>query len=305
MHRPMLQKGCRALAMCFLANLLLVPAIRANELALKQAEKQLNFMTKAGVLSGNFLDQKKAMETLKQRVRDSRLDLELNGISRYREKTETMIDVERQRLRRAIQYLVDEGHKEKLLKEVRRTGHKELIQLANHMESSGFAENDVLSVADNYMDFRFSGYRQAIDSLDEGQIRKMMTDTEEAADDYIRSGGDLRTLNRGIFLAADDSGKEEGEEPKNKIIRWVVAAIAGAGLLIAIFFSFTTMTFTPFLSFMATITGVMGLLGKHSAFSNIFFGNPYGATPGGVYGPYNPWNPYWPPQGFPPAHPRG
>jgi hypothetical protein len=299
--RPIiLRRGAALTAFVFSANLLLVPVVRAEQAELRQAKQLMSFMNETGALSGGWVDQRKAMETLRQRVKDSRLDLDSNGISFYRKKAKTMVDLERQRLRRGVRFLLENQHGDRFAAELRRTGHKELTEVANGMalQAQAMSQDPMVraqvasEVADNYMSFRFQGYEQVLGSMQKDEIRQVMVDTETVATKYIKSGGDLKTLNAGIF-----AGEADPDDGRSKLIRWLVGAIAGVGLVIAVFFSLTTMTITPFLTFMATVVGLVALLGRNSAFQSIFFGNPYGPGqhPGG-WNPYQPWNPYWPPQ---------
>lgn len=301
-----LRRGAALTAFVFGANLALVPMVQAQDARLRQAKELTSFMHETGAFSAGWVDQRKAMETLRQRVKDSRLDLDSNGITFYRKKAKVMMDLERQRLRRGVRFLLDNQHSERFSAELRRTGQRELTELANNLElqvqtmgNDPMARAQVAKdVADNYMAFRFQGYEQTLGGMATDEVRKVMVDTETAATKYLKTGGDLATLNVGIF--ADG---ETDPDSKGKLIRWLVGAIAGVGLVIAVFFSLTTMTITPFLTFMATVVGLVALLGRNSAFQSIFFGNPYGGgqVPG-QWNPYQPWNPYypWPPQ-QPPA----
>ena len=304
MQPRVLRPGARVTAFALLANLFLVPFVQAEEAELARVRQQITTMQARGAMGSSWLDQRKAMETLRQRVKDSRLDLDKNGIEFYRKKAGVMVDLERQRMRRAVKYLLDNKHGSRMSDELRKTGYGELVDLANNMQlatvnarSQAEITAQAQSVTDEYLSFRMRGYEQAVTTMETDQLRQVMVDTEEAAGDFIQSGGDLRTLNRGAFIQA-----EENDDGKSKIVRWLVGAIAGVGLIIAIFFSMSTMTITPFLTFVATVSGLVSLLGRNSAFQSVFFGNPYGPTPG-PFNPYNPWNPYQ--GGFPPGGFRG
>lgn len=305
MQPRVLRPGAKVTAFALLANLFLVPFVQAEETELARARQMIGVMQERGALDSSWLDQRKAMETLRQRVKDSRLDLNTNGVEFYRKKAKVMVDLERQRLRRAVRYLLDNSHGPRVAEELRKTGHSELVDLANNMQlatvnsrTQAEINSQAQSVTDEYLSYRMGGYEQVVTSMETQDLRKVMVDTEEAATEFIQSGGDMRALNRGIFARGND---EEGDDTgKSKVIRWLIGAIAGVGLIIAIFFSVSTMTITPFLTFMATVSGLLALLGRNSAFQSVFFGNPYGPTPG-PFNPYNPWNPYWGNGQFPPG----
>jgi len=264
-----LRRAAATTAFAVFAQLALVYPVRASEAA-KQVQHLRSFMMESGAFSAAWVDQRKAMQTLRQRVKDSRLDLDLNGEEFYRKKAKVMVDVERQRTRRGVRYLLDEGHQDRLAAELRRTGHGELVDLANNMElqAQTFSNDPVAraqvarEVADNYLSYRFKGYEQFLGTFSKADIREAMVETEEAAGEYLESGGDMRKLNKGIF------GPENDDDGKSKIIRWLITAIAGVGLVIAIFFAVTTMTITPFLTFMSTVVGLVALpvsLGRFDA----------------------------------------
>jgi hypothetical protein len=295
MKQRVLRRGAALTAFVFLANLALVPMVRAEEAAQKRAREMISTMHESGAFSAGWPDQRKAMETLKQRVKDSRLGLDLHGIEHYRKRSKVMIDLERQRLRRAARYLLDNHHGSRLAAELRRTNEPELVDMANSMELHAMSGDDAniaaRDVVDNYMSYRFKGYEQFLGSFTKKEVRQVMVNTEAAAGQYIKSGGDIRALQKGIFAEGDDSND------KGKLIRWLIGAIAGVGLIVAIFFSLTTMTIAPFMTFMATVAGLLALLGRNGSFQNVFYGNPYGPQPG-PYNPYQPWNPYQP---YPPG----
>ncbi len=299
MNINILKRCAKLTGFVFLANTLLIPFAHAQDAAFKlartKAREGMQFMHASGALSSAWSDQRKQMETLKQRVKDSRLDLDNNGIGFYRKKADVMVDLERQRMRRAVRFLLDNNHASRMAQDLKRSGHRELTELANNLEMANthsFAGDDsrdqAQSVADTYLSYRFKGYQQVVNKLETKELRQVMVDTESAADEYVKTGGSLKALNRGIF-AGQAQGKDEGS--KNKIIRWLIGAIAGIGLIIAVFFAFTTMTITPFLAFVATVSGLVALLSKTSQFQSMFYGNPYGPTPGN-FSPYNPYNPY-------------
>ncbi len=294
MRSRILATPALATAAVLTANLVLVPLVNAED-ARVRLERAQKFMTFSDV-GGGWVDQRKAMLTLKQRVKDSRLDLDMNGVDFYKGKAKVMLDLERQRMRQAARFLFENGHGERVAKELRDSNDRELIELANNLQlSAKTIQNAVkpMDVMDNYLSFRVAGYESAIKKLDKDEVRKVMVDTEKAVDSYVASGGDTRKLDIGLF-AEDDT-------TKGRLMRWVIGAIAGVGLVIAVFFSLSTMTITPFLTFMATVVGLLALLGRNGAFQSIFYGNPYGPTPG-PYNPYQPWNPYWPtPQPPPPG----
>lgn len=297
-RKLVLEKTAVATVLVFGANLFLAPLALAGELA-TQAQVMETFMQKSGAFPRDWNDTRKSMLTLRQRVKDSRLDLDSNGIEHYRGKAKVMLDLERQRMRRAADYLLRNQHGTRLREELRKTREQELIQLANNMEISTMSgQNDSQAVLDNYLGFRVKGYEEVVTRLEQDKVRSVMVDTEAAVDAYVASGGDVSKLDRGLF-AKDDAAPES-----NKLLRWVIAAIAGVGLVIAVFFSITTMTMTPFLTFMATVVGLLALLGRVGAFQSVFYGSPYGPTPG-PYSPYQPWNPYWPPQQQPYQPPAG
>lgn len=289
MKQRILRRMAACTAFVFASNLLLVPMVRAEENAQKRSREMMSFMQETGAAKAGWPDQRKAMETLGQRVKDSRLGLDLHGIGHYRKRSKVMVDLERQRLRRAARYLIDNKHSTRLANELRRTGQDELVDLANSMEIRGMAEADAAvaarDVMENYMSYRFAGYQQHLESFTKDEVRKVMTDTEAAAKEYIRTGGSSKALTKGIFA--------KDETDKGKLVRWLVGAIAGVGLIISIFFSLTTMTITPFLTFMATVAGLVALLGKNGSFQSVFYGNPYGPSPYPA-NPYQPWNPYMP-----------
>lgn len=311
MNTPFLTTCARALTLVFSANLVLVPAVRAEEAraasprppaaaaaeALQSAERMRDFLHSSGALSSSWVDTRKALLSVKQKVKDSRLDLDTNGIEFYRGKAKVMVDLERQRLRRASRYLVDNRHKARLIAELKNSGNSELTRLANNLELQAFADGPgaTQAVLDEYLSYRLSGYEQAVTKLETAKVRQVMTDTIDSVDEAVAAGGDLSKLNRGLFA----DGGENDSPGGNKLLRWIVGAIAGVGLVVAVFFSLTTMTMTPFLTFMATVVGLLALLGRNGAFQSIFFGNPYGPHPG-PYNPYNPWNPYHPRQPYPP-----
>lgn len=285
MNTPMLRATARLTCLAFTANLVLVPMVRADEARTRARDLQ-GMMLSSGAMAQSWTDQRKSMETLKQRVKDSRLFLDLNGRDAYMKRAKVMLDVERQRARRAASHLLREGHTARVVEELKKSGHKELVELANNMGLATMTAESPGSALDNYLSYRMQGYDQALAEMKTEDIREVMVATEDSAERYIKTGGDVRQLNAGIFA--------EGDEPqKGGLMKWIVGAIAGVGLVIAVFFSLTTMTLTPFLSFLATVIGLLALLGKNSAFQSILYGNPYGPW-AGPNNPYQPWNPYYP-----------